>query len=181
MTRGRRTKHSKTARRRQRTPRRSYGEHGENHDKIATTNRASIHARNVMQISPCVFPWFHSHLVEVHFDSCLGASLRIEDGKVGQALPLKVPQKEGKHLWMNSGAMNDTSKMCRLQGDGVDLPCWFGYVLVHQAFRTHMICPHKCQKSKDFRHDELLGNRWDKDSQGLLVAQTVTRNFITHV
>ena len=45
-----------------------------------------------MQISPCVFPWLRSHLVEVFLDSCLGASLRIEDGEVSQTLPLKVPQ-----------------------------------------------------------------------------------------
>ena len=68
--------------------------HRENHDKIATTNRASIRARNVMQILPCVFPWFRSHFVEFSFDSCLGASLRIEGGEVGQTLLLKVPLGE---------------------------------------------------------------------------------------
>ena len=68
-----------------------------------------------MQISPCVFPWLRSHLVEVLLDSCLGASLRIEDGEVSQTLPLKVPQGARKLLWMSAGAMNDTSKLCRLQ------------------------------------------------------------------
>ena len=98
------------------------------------TNRASIRARNVTQISPCVSPWFHSHLVEVLLDSCFRVLVRIEDGEVSPALPLKVPQRE-KHLWKSSGAMNDTSKLCRLQGDGAGVPYRRGHVLVHQVFR----------------------------------------------
>ena len=163
MTRGR-TKHDKTVRWRQRTPRRSYGEHGEshgeNHDKIATTNRASIRARNVMQISPCVFPWLRSHLVEVLLDSCLGASLRIEDGEVSQTLPLKVLQGARKLLWMSAGAMNDTSKLCRLQAMGLICLMGLGMSLCTKL-SADVICPHKRQKSKNFCHDQLLGNRWD--------------------
>ena len=87
-----------------------------------------------MQISPCVFPWLHSHLVEVFLDSCLGALLRIEDGEVSQTLPLKVPQGARRLLWMSAGAMNDTSKLCLLQANGADLAYGFGHVLVHQAF-----------------------------------------------
>ena len=145
------------------------------------------------------------HLVEVSLDSCLWASLRIEDCHSGvrQTLPLKVslrivfifssvlgsgkgrsqakrgagasymeiegaggcPRREGgvghtgvgrvsvgrqtvscsgpkcpprkEHLWMNSGALTDASKFCRLQGDGADLPECFSHVLVHQAFKRH--------------------------------------------
>ena len=47
-----------------------------------------------MQISPCVFAWFRSHLVEVLLDNCLGVSLRIEDGEVIQTLPLKILPRE---------------------------------------------------------------------------------------
>ena len=91
--------------------------------KIATTNRASIRARNVVQISPCVFPGFRSHLIEVSVDSCLGASLRIENSEVSQALPLKVPRKEEKHLWMSSDAMSDTSKNPRCVSKSMGLIC----------------------------------------------------------
>ena len=35
-----------------------------------------------------------SHLVEVLLDSCFRVSVRIEDGEVSPALPLKVPQRE---------------------------------------------------------------------------------------
>ena len=134
-----------------------------NHDKIATTNRASIRARNVMQISPCVFPWLRSHLVEVLLDSCLGASLRIEDGEVSQTLPLKVPQGARKLLWMSAGAMNDTSKLCRLQAMGLICLMGLGMSLCTKL-SADVICPHKCQKSKNFCHDELLGNRWDNEN-----------------
>ena len=137
MTRGR-TEHDKTVRWRQRTPRRSYGEHGEshgeNHDKIATTNRASIRARNVMQISPCVFPWLRSHLVEVLLDSCLGASLRIEDGEVSQTLPLKVPQGARRAVMDERWRHEWYIQVVSSPSDGADLPYGFGHVLVHQAF-----------------------------------------------
>ena len=117
-----------------------------------------------MQISPCVFPWFRSHLVEVFLDSCFGVSLRIEDGEVSQTLPLKVPQGAKKLLLMSAGAMNDTSKLCRLQAMG--LICFMGLGMsLCTKLSAVVICPHKCQKSKNFCHDELLGNRWDnKDS-----------------
>ena len=81
MVRGR-IEHNKTARRRQRTPRRSYGEHGEshgeNHDKTATTSRACMRETSCRFLH-AFFSWFRSRLVEVHFDSCLGALLRIEE------------------------------------------------------------------------------------------------------
>ena len=112
-----------------------------------------------MQISPCVFPWPRSHLVEVLLDSCLGASLRIADGEVGQTLPLKVPQGTKKLLWMSTGAMNDTSKLCRLQAMGLICLMGLGMSLCTKL-STDVIRPHKSQKSKNFCHDELLGNRW---------------------
>ena len=163
---GGRAEHDKTARWRQITPLRSYGEHGksygENHDKIATTNRASIRARNVMQISPCVLPWLRSHLVEVFLDSYLVASSRIEDGEVSQTLPMKVPQGARKQLWMSAGAMNDTSKLCRLQAMGLICLMGLGMSLCTTP-SEEVICLHKCQKSRNFCHDELLGNRWEND------------------
>ena len=105
-----------------------------------------------MQISPCVFPWFRSHLVEVLLDSCLGASLRIEDGEVSQTLPLKVPQGARKLLWMSAGAMNDTSKLCRLQAMGLICLMGLGMSLCTKL-SADVICLHKCQKSS---HDEFL-------------------------
>ena len=125
-----------------------------------------------MQISPCVFPWFRSHLVEVFLDSCLGVSLRIEDGEVNQTLPLKVPQGARKLLWMSTGAMNDTSKLCRLQAMGLICLMGLGMSLCTKL-SADVICPHKCQKSKNFCHEELLGNRWDNflNSQGLSAFQ----------
>ena len=113
-----------------------------------------------MQISQCVFPWLRSHLVEVFLDSCLGDSLRIEDGEVSLTLPLKVPQGARKLLWMSAGAMNDTSKLCRLQAMGLICLVGLGLFLCTKP-SADVICPHKCQKSKIFCHDELLGNRWD--------------------
>ena len=115
-----------------------------------------------MQISPCVSPWLRSHLVEVLLDSCLGASLRIEDGEVSQTLPLKVPQGAKRLLRMSAG-MNDTSKLCRLQAMGLICLMGLGMSLCTK-FSADVICPHKCQKPKNFCHDELLGNRWDKNS-----------------
>ena len=104
--------------------------------------------------------FFHD-LVEVFLESCLGASLRIEDGEVSQTLPLKVPQGASELLWMSAGAMNDTSKLCRLQTMGLVCLMGLGMSLCAKV-STDVICPHKCQKSKNYCHDELLGNRWDK-------------------
>ena len=100
-----------------------------------------------MQISPCVFPWFRSHLVEVLLDSCLGASLRIEDGEVSQTLPLKVPQGARKLLWMSAGAMNDTSKLCRLQAMGLVFLMGLGMSLCTKL-SADVIYPHKCKNPK---------------------------------
>ena len=113
-----------------------------------------------MLISPFVLPWLRSHLVEVFLDSCLGASLRIEDGEVRQTLPLKVPQGARKLLWMSIGAMNETCKLCRLQAMGQICLMGLGMSL-RTKLSADMICPHKCQKSKNFCHDAVLGNRWD--------------------
>ena len=69
---------------------RNYEETEKATDKIATTNCASIRARNVTQISP----WFHSHLVKVPLGSCLGASLRIKDSDV------RFHKVKTDQLWM---------------------------------------------------------------------------------
>ena len=114
-----------------------------------------MRAQYVMQISPCVFPWLRSHLVEVLLDSCLGASLRIEDGEVSQTLPLKVPQGTRKLLWMSAGAMNDTSKLCRLQAMGLICLMGLGMSLCTKL-SADVICLHKCQKSKNF----VMTNFW---------------------
>ena len=111
-----------------------------------------------MQISPCVLPWLRSHLGEVLLDSCLGASLHIENGEVSETLPLKVPQGTRKLLWMSAGAMNDTSKLCRLQAMGLICLMGLGMSLCTKL-SADVICPHKRQNSKNFCHDELLGNR----------------------
>ena len=106
------------------------------------------------------FPWLRSHLVEVFLDTCLGASLRIEDGEVSQTLPLKVPQGARKLLWMSAGGMNDTSKLCRLQAMGLICLMSLGMSLCTKL-SADVICLHKCQKFKNFRHDKLLENRSD--------------------
>ena len=61
--------------------------------------------------------------------------------------------------------MNDTLQLCRLQGDGAGVPYWCGHVFVHQAFRN-VICPHKCQKSKDFVMTNFWGNVGTKKLEG---------------
>ena len=128
-----------------------------------------------MQISPCGFPWLRSHLVEVLLDSCLGASLRIEGGEVSQTLPLKVPQGARKLLWMSVGAMNDTSKFGRLQAMGLICLMGLGMSLCTKL-SADVICPHKCQKSKNFCHDKLLGNRWDNNWTTNLISNLMCNN-----
>ena len=136
MTRGR-TEHDKTVRWRQRTPRRSYGEHGESHGENHDKSPRQIVLAYVREMSwRFLHAFFHGSvltLLRFFLTVVLGLRCALKTVRPVRLCHWRfhreqkiVMDERWRHEWY--------IQVVSSPSDGADLPYGFGHVLVHQAF-----------------------------------------------